>query len=143
MNTALSTLTGKAVTDPKSVIDRGWSCSRTNTTGCRIKTDKVHSICQGVVLSVLQDPKDSAWCVTVEVNSSIWVRYCRLSSVVVKEGQNITSGTLIGDAYKKLMRLEYCTSTESRFPVRVRNKQLYKHDPTPIIFSIKNLSEVI
>ena len=36
--------------------------------------------------------------------------------------------------YKGKMRLEYCTSDQSQFPVRILSRQLYKHDPTPIIF---------
>ena len=139
MNIVLSTLVGERIDNPKSVIEQGWSVSIEANTGCLIRTTLVHSICNGKVLAVELDPKNNTWTVTVEFTSNKWVRYCRLGEVEVSIGQQLKPKDLIGVAYKGLMRLEYCNSEKSQFPVRVLNRQLYKHDPTPIIFGAGNL----
>ena len=141
MNVTLSTLTGTNVENPRSVIDQGFVGNSQSTAGCFIKTQAVYSICNGVVLAVEQDPKDSTWGVTVEADSKHWVRYCCLSAAKVLVGGKISVYDSIGYANKGIMRLEYCTSEKSQFPVRVLNKQLYKCDPTPIIFGVGNLGE--
>lgn len=135
MTTAiLSTLTGTKVTNPRDVITQGYVGNSPASAGCYIKTQVVYSICNGTVLAVERDPNTSTWCVTVWVDSQSWVRYCGLSATNVLVGASISEHSTIGYAYKNIMRFEYCTATKSQFPVRVSNKQLYKCDPTPILF---------
>lgn len=136
MNQVLSILTGKQV--DSSVIDRGYCGNYQEYAGCYIKSDKVYSICNGVVLASEKDPKNDTYSVTVEVDSQCWVRYCYLSQVNVSAGAYLKLEDLVGYSTKNLTRLEYCTANESQFPVRILSKQLYKHDPTPIIFGKVN-----
>ena len=143
MNTdVLSTLTGMTIKDPRSVIDQGYVGSDPLTANCLIRTFEVHSICRGVVLAVEQEPKYNHWCVTVEVDSRRWVRYRSLASAKVKAGQTVTKDTFIGYGYKGMVRFEYCTDQQSQFPVRILEKQLYKQDPSPVLFGTENLGEV-
>lgn len=137
----LSTLTGLTIKDPRSVIDRGFIGNSVTTANCLMKTFEVHSICNGTVLAVEQEPKTNHWCVTVGVNSQQWVRYCGLANSKVKVGQSISIDTFIGYGYKGLMRFEYCTPKTSQFPVRVLNQQFYKQDPSPILFGQEQLLE--
>ena len=141
MNDTLSLLAGKHVDNPRDVIEQGWVGSSPYNTGCLIRTEEVHSICKGTVLSIDKDPKNNTWSITVEVNSQKWVRYCRMASFKVSIGQKLTFNDLLGFSNKGLMRLEYCTPEASQFPVRILKKQLFKHDPTPIIFGIVTLME--
>lgn len=141
MNKTLSTLTGTTVDNPRSVIDQGFVGNSQYTAGCFIKTHKVYSISSGIVLSVSQDPKDSTWGVTIEVTSKQWIRYCCLGATSVLVGRKISTYDVIGYANRGVMRLEYCTSDKTQFPVRVLDKQLYKTDPTPIIFGGTNFGE--
>ena len=143
MNEVLSTLVGIEVNEPSQVIVQGWTVGDTAVTGCVIKLNKAHSICSGMVLAVEKDPKDNTWCVTVEVNSQRWVRYCHLSSAVSIVGQRLKLEDSIGFACNGTIRLEYCTADKSRFPVRIGSRQLYKQDPTPIVFGQEILSEVL
>lgn len=140
MNQILSILTGKQTDE--SVIDQGFIGNNQQTAGCFIKTDLVYSICVGTVLAVERDVKTATWCVTVEIDSQHWIRYCGLSSAKVAAGDRIEISTMIGYAYKHLMKLEYCTSEQSQFPVRILSRQLYKQDPTIILFSLELLTEV-
>lgn len=143
MNTqTLSILTGQEYIELKNVLNQGYSGSSSFNAGCWIKTHEVNSICEGTVIDIGQDPKTARWSVTVEVTSQRWVRYCCLSSVKVKLGYPVSSGTQIGYSYKGLMRFEYCNSDINPFPVRVSMRQLYKHDPTPILIGQLNLDEV-
>ena len=132
MNEFLSILVGKEV--DSSVIEQGFVGNNPYTAGCHIKAQAVCSISTGVVIAVDRDPKDSTWCVTVEVDSKRWVRYCYLSGARVIVGAKISVYDPVGYPYKNKMRLEYCTAEKTQFPVRILNKQLYKTDPTPIIF---------
>lgn len=143
MNEILTTLTGTTVHDPSSIIEQGFLGNSPLTANCLIKAFEIHSICDGTVLTVEMDPKYNTWCITVEVNSQNWIRYWGLADFKVTYGQKITRGTFLGYAHKYKMRLEYCNNVKSQFPVRVSNRQLYKNDPTPIIFGQINLSEVI
>lgn len=133
MNT-LSLLLNTSITNPASVIKQGWSVSTQAMTGCLIKANKVYSISNGVVISIEQDPINDEWSVTVEVTSQKWVRYCLLKSSDLNVGQGIKSSDFVGITANGKVRLEYCTNVNSSFPVRIMSKQLYKHDPTPIIF---------
>ena len=142
-NKIFSMLVGRKLSDNESVIEQGYGGSSQATAGCFIKTQGVYSICNGTVLAVERDPNNSTWCVTVWVNSQQWVRYCYLSSVKVLVGATVSENTPIGYEYKNLMKFEYCTSTKSKFPVRVATQQLYKHDPTPVLSGQITLSEVI
>ena len=135
----LSILTGRRINNPSSVIEQGFVGNSQFTAGCFIKSPKVYSICKGTVLAVEQDPINSTWTITVEVNSQKWVRYCCISSTNITAGSTLNQNDYIGDSYRGLMRLEYCTADKSQFPVRVLSKQLYKQDPTPIIFGQVNL----
>ena len=139
----LSTLTGLTINDPRSVIDRGFLGNSQENAGCLIKTFEVHSICNGTVLAIDKDPKYGNWTITVEVNSQRWVRYCHMASTKVSVGQSLYKDTFLGYGYKGMIQLEYCTATESQFPVRILSKQLYKCDPSPVIFGQENPEEVI
>lgn len=139
----LSQLLGRHVDSSSGVIARGYMGNNTHTAGCLINTNKVFSICTGIVLAVDTDPFNDTITVTVENNSSRWIRYCMLSSANVKVGQTLKISDLIGVGTKSTIQLEYCTSETSKFPVRYLSKQLYKHDPTPVIFGMINLSEAV
>lgn len=144
MNTSiLSVLIGTEVKNPTDVIHKGFTGNNSENAGCWIKAQNVNSICSGVVLAVEKDINSPTWCVTVEVDSQQWVRYCYLSGVKILVGATLSKGTSIGYAYKNLIRFEYCTSSKSQFPVRTTTKQLYKQDPTPVLFGQIKLSEVI
>lgn len=132
MNQVLSILTGKQV--DSSVIDRGYCGNAQQFAGCFIKTDKVYNLCKSVVLASEKDPYDNTYTVTTEVNSQCWLRYCGLKESVVIPGLHLNEKDEIGSSKDGLFRFEYCTSTESQFPVRLLSRQLYKHDPTPVIF---------
>lgn len=140
--TVISQLIGKTVSDITAVVTQGYIGNDTHTAGCKIKTTSVYSICTGTVLDVSRDPYDNTWCVTVENNSQRWVRYCQLSDIEVHAGQHLGQNDLIGSADKGVMRFEYCTTTKSQFPVRYFSRQMYKHDPTPILFGMIWLEEV-
>lgn len=133
MNPTLSILSGHPVDN--SVIDQGFVGNSQQTAGCFIKTLHVNSITTGTVLAVEKDPDTSSWIVTIEFDSSIWIRYCYLSATSCIVGKSVLPGTFIGNSYKGKIKLEYCTSEKSKFPVRIDSKQLYKHDPTFLIFS--------
>lgn len=134
MNATLTTLTGTQVNNPRSIIEQGYNGSSIRTAGCLLKTQFVNSICTGLVLAVGKEPYDNTWSVTVEVNSQKWIRYCNLFICDVNVGQKVQPNDSIGASFKGLMRLEYCTAEKSQFPVRALNRELYKHDPTPVIF---------
>jgi len=142
MNTAvLEILTGMKVNNPRDIIDRGFIGNSSDTAGCLLKTFEVHSICKGIVISIDYENKGT-WCITVEVNSQRWIRYCGLASVKIKSGQTLFTGDFLGYGYRGMMQLEYCTSDVNSYPVRLASKQLYKHDPSPVIFGQENPEEV-
>ena len=136
-NDILSRLVGYNVTDSSKVIEQGWMGSNQYNTGCLIKITAVHSIYDGTVISVEKDPKNNTWSVTVEISSQKWVRYCLLSGVSAIVGTKIKATSLIGYGCNGHMRFEYCTTKKSDFPVRVLKQQLYKQDPTPILFDME------
>lgn len=143
MNTfILSTLTGTNVNKPDQVINQGWHGSQPFMTGCLINTRNVYSICSGIVIDVGIDDKNDLYSITVEYNSVVWVRYCLINKCDVSIGDSVLLGTKIGTPYKKLLRFEYCIKDRSDFPVRIGTKQLYKHDPTPVLFGQELLPEV-
>jgi hypothetical protein len=129
----LSMLIGKSIKDPSHVIKQGWQGTRPFMTGCLIITDDVFSICSGLVVDVGQDEKSSLYSVTVEYEYAVWVRYCQLESCDVAFGDTIERKTRIGTAYNGLLRFEYCSDEFSVFPVRTTDRQMYKHDPMPIL----------
>lgn len=132
MNEVLSTLTGHSVDE--SIIEQGFIGSNQQNAGCFIKAQSIHSICDGIVIAAEKDPSDSTWSVTVEIDNQHWVRYCRLCASSKFVGTKVAPNDLIGYPLNGLMRLEYCTADKSQFPVRILKNQLYKQDPTPIIF---------
>ena len=138
MNEILNILTGQS--DTANVIEQGFNAY---TTGCLIKTKNVYNICKGLVWAIEKDPRDSNWVVTIQTAPNTLIRYAKLSSVDVSIGDRLNISDSIGLAYKGIMRLEYCNSNKSQFPVRILNRQLYKHDPSPIIFGQINPSEEI
>ena len=138
----LSTLTGLTIKEPRTVIDRGFIGNDQATANCLIKTFDIYSICKGLVLAVEQEPKTNHWCVTVETAPQKWIRYRSMASAKVKVGQSISKDTFVGYGYKGMMRFEYCNSKQSQFPVRILDKQLYKQDPSSILFGQENPEEV-
>ena len=141
MNDILSTLVGKEVTNPRTVIEQGFRGKSTDTAGCLMKVYSAFSICSGTILSVDQSPRTDTWCVTINVGVNCWIRYCGLSSTGVLAGAKVKKGDFIGYGNNGHMQLEYCTAEKSNFPVRMSGIQLYKNDPTPIIFAKTNLLE--
>ena len=142
MNTnILSILTGLTDINISKVIKQGWHGGRPFVTGCLINTDNVYSVCQGVVIGIGKDD-NNLYSVTVEYNSQLWVRYCLLKSYSISIGERVLLNTKIGNAYKNTLRFEYCTANKSDFPIRVLNRQLYKHDPAPVLFGQELLTEV-
>jgi hypothetical protein len=133
MNIILSALLNKSIDNPRDVIIQNWKGSPSYVTGCLIKGDSIYSICNGQVLAISQDDK-SLWGVTIQYNSQVWIRYCLLNDYNVSVGQYVYTHDLIGRSSNNMMRLEYCTPDISNFPVREIDIQMYKHDPTPIIF---------
>lgn len=139
----ISTLIGKEIKNPLNVIIQGWHGSQPFMTGCLIKTPEAHSVCEGVVIGIGQDDKNDSYSVTVEYNYLTWVRYCLLDSYDVAIGDTVTIGKTIGKAHKNSIRFEYCTAEVSDFPIRNLNRQLYKQDPTPILFGQEMISGVL
>ena len=143
MNTTiLSTLLGTQVSDVSKVIKQGWQATNPYMTGCLIYTDAVYSICTGTVVEIGKDDKNNLYSVTIEYDYGIWIRYCLLQSYVVAIGDDVSSGTKMGDAYKGVLRFEYCTEEFSVFPYRTEDRQLYKHDPMPILTGEIELPEI-
>lgn len=142
MNDTLSILTGKSIENPRTVLERGFYGVSTDTANCLIKTNNVNCICDSTVLAVGQSPRTNEWCVTTEVGPSRWVRYCGLSSTGVTTGMKLNKKDFIGYSTNGYMRLEYCTKLESNYPVRLLGIQLYKNDPTPIIFTKRNIADM-
>lgn len=138
MTDKFSILLGKEVFVPGDVIQQSYSASSSKNAGCWIRTQDVNSVCSGTVIAVDRD-EDYTWAVTVEIDSRQWVRYCALSSAKVLISSSVEVGTPIGYGYKNLMRFEYCTATKSKYPVRLLRRQLYKNDPTPVLFGQINL----
>lgn len=141
MNQILSILTGNTVDE--SIIEQGYVGNSPYTASCLISTASVYSICNGKVIAVDRDSRYGTWCITVEVDSQHWIRYCKLGSVKVSAGQSLSTGNLLGFAHRNSMRLEYCTSAQSQFPVRILSRQLYKQDPAHILFGQEILAEGI
>lgn len=132
MNPVLSLLTGKNIEDPRLVIMQGFAGKSSETANCKMKVSTAFSICDGTILSI---DKSDTWCVTIDMGVSHWIRYQNLSSTGVLVGQRIHKGDFIGYGDKGFIRLEYCTGEKSNYPVRLKGFQLYKHDPTPILFA--------
>lgn len=141
--TVLSLLTGVSISDPSHVIKQGWQGSRPFMTGCLIITDNVYSICAGTVIDIGVDNKNGLYSVTIEYNYVLWVRYCQLGSCDVAVGDSVSRGTKIGVPHRELLRFEYCTDTFSVFPMRCGTRQLYKHDPMPVLSGDVDLSDPI
>ena len=133
MNEILSILVGREVDE--SVIEQGFIGNSQQSAGCFIKTNYVFGICNGVIIGIDRDPNNSTWSITVEVDSQHWIRYCNISATPLLVGASAQVYDRVGYSTDGLMRLEYCNSDKSKFPVRVGSRQLYKQDPTPIIFS--------
>lgn len=138
----LSTLTGKSVKDLSKVIKQGWQNTRPFMTGCLIYTDNVFSICDGTVIDVGVDDKNNLYSVSVEYEYATWIRYCLLQTCNVSVGDEISIGDKIGSAYKGVLRIEYCTDEFSVFPYRNGDRQLYKHDPMPVLTGEVELPEI-
>ena len=134
MNTDIfSILVGASIDDPSHIIKQGWQGSRPFMTGCLIITDNVFSICEGTVIDIGMDDKNNLYSVTVEYDYDMWIRYCLLDSYTVSVGDSVVLNTPIGTTHNNLLRFEYCTDEFSVFPLRINTRQLYKHDPMPIL----------
>lgn len=137
----ISTLVGATIKDLSHVIKQGWQGTRPFMTGCLIITDNVFSICTGTVAAVGQDEASELYTVTVEYDYVTWVRYCNLQSCDVDFGDRVVRGTKIGNTYKGELRIEYCTDEFSQFVARTTDRQLYKHDPMPVLAGIVSLPD--
>ena len=143
MNTdILSTLLGTKVSDVSKVIKQGWQATRPFMTGCLIYADDVYSISTGTVVEIGKDDKNNLYSVTIEYDYGICIRYCLLQFYNVVVGEEISVGTKIGNAYKGVLRIEYCTEEFSVFTYRNGDSQLYKHDPMPILTGEIDLPEI-
>ena len=137
----ISSLVGNPINDLSHVIKQGWQNSRPFMTGCLIYTDNVFSICSGTVLDVGVDDKNNLYSVSVEYEYATWVRYCLLQTCNVSVGDVLSKDDKIGSTYKGVLRFEYCTDEFSLFPYRTNDRQLYKHDPMPILTGEIELSD--
>lgn len=138
----LSALVGKDIENPRTVIKQGFRGKNTETAGCLMRVYTAYSICDGTVIAVGRSTYNGAWCVTVSIGVDCWIRYCMLSSTGVLKSQKIKKGDFIGYGTDGYIQFEYCTAEKSNYPVRLSGTQLYKHDPTPIIFSKTDISEM-
>ena len=138
----ISTLIGSPVRELSHVIKQGWQNTRPFMTGCLIYTDNVFSICDGIVIGVGHDDKNDLYSVSVEYEYATWVRYCLLQTCNVEVGDRVTKSDKIGSTYKGVLRFEYCTDEFSVFTYRTIDRQLYKHDPMPVLTGEIQLSEI-
>jgi hypothetical protein len=134
MNTDIfSILVGTYIDDPSHIIKQGWHNVRPFMTGCLIIVDVIYSICEGTVVDIGIDDKNNLYSITVEYDYDIWIRYCLLKSCSVSVGDSVAIGTELGITDDGLLRFEYCNDDFSVFPLRINDRQLYKHDPMPIL----------
>ena len=138
----LSGLVGRSVDNFSEVIKQGWHDIRPFMTGCLISTTSAYSICSGTVIDVGKDDKNLTYSVTVEYEYLTWIRYCLLKSCDVEFGDKVSIGTKIGDTYNKVLRFEYCTNDDSRFPTRIGLRCLYKQDPMVILDGSRTLPDI-
>lgn len=137
----LSTLVGTPISDTSAVVLQGWHDSPPYLTGTLIRAASVYSMSTGVVISIGQDDKNNLYSVTIEYNYVTWFRYCLLKTCDIHVGDHVGIGTKIGTASKNTLRFEYCNQVQSDFPMRALGRQLYKQDPTPILFGADVYSE--
>lgn len=137
----LSTIVGASLSDSSKVVIQGWHDSPPYLTGTLISASSVYSMSTGVVIAVGQDDKNDLYSVTVEYNYVTWFRYCLLKTCEVNVGDTVAIGTKIGTTSKDTLRFEYCSQAPSDFPMRALGRQLYKQDPTPILFGADIYSE--
>ena len=135
MNTVLSALTKTNVTNPSEIIIQGYLGNSTGTANCAIKATDIYSISSGLIIALGEDPKKHTFTLTVQADAQHWIRYSNLKQCKRKVGEYIDVESYIGVASGNLVRLEYCTTQESQFPVRELGVTLYKQDPTYLIFA--------
>ena len=99
-------------------------------TGMDLKSLKAYSPIPGDVLYIGED--ESSKCIIMQFDSGTCVMYKNMNSIVVKEGQTIEVGQLLGSCFNylhvDLLRLE-----ESMWPVRVRGRTYFKHNPESLL----------
>ena len=142
MMPVLSALVGKDIENPRTVIEQGFRGKSTETAGCLMRVNTAYSICEGTVIAVGKSVLNNTWCVTISIGTDRWIRYCNLLSTGVLVSKNIKKGDFIGYGTDGYIQFEYCTAEKSNYPVRLLGTQLYKHDPTPILFSKTDISEM-
>lgn len=136
-----SSLYGEPIVDATRLIQQGFvsTPSGKSVTGTILLITKVHSISQGLIIDIGQDPISHLYSVTVEYSSSEWFRYCELQSVDCEIGDGIIPGQFIGIANHGKIRFEYCTLEHSTYIVRLGARVMYKQDPLPILYGEKQL----
>lgn len=131
MEEILSVLLGESVKESRDVIKERWNDSSSPfTSGLVIYGHHCYNICPGKIIAC--GKQSDGYAVSVLVNDTQLVRYTRLHTCDVENGQTLSVNDYIGSSKTSFM-LEYCTSTESRWPVRICNLTFYKHNPEDII----------
>ncbi len=64
-------------------------------TGDPINSKACYGVAAGTVIEVFWS-NSMGWCITVQINSSVRVRYCHMASVAVSVGERVTTSTYIG-----------------------------------------------
>lgn len=130
---AFSKLTRKTITEPADIILQGFTSGDSGAmTGLLVSIDTVYSITEGTVISVDRD-FDGLWVVTVMYAPDKLIRYCLLDSTSLALGTRVIPTDKIGTAHRGKLRLEYCTTEKSQFPVRISDTTYYKQDPMIIM----------
>lgn len=97
-------------------------------TGDPINSRACYGVTEGTVSQVFWSDS-MGWCVTIQINSTVRVRYCHMGSIAVVSGQRVDSNTYIGHMG--------ATGTEARgevhlhFEVWVLQKDWVRTDPEP------------
>lgn len=103
-------------------------------TGVDLEATQVYSLYDGVVVKI---GKNNLGCsVIVQTGSSFCISYGNLKDVSLREGQSISSGDVLGSVDKKV-HVEYYTTKQSSWPVRVGTRTWYKNDTSEILYTKK------
>lgn len=111
-------------------LDPNFKKYRGYHTGVDIIAASVYNLCPGVV--VLCGKESIGQIVIVQYDLNNCISYRGFESVAVTEGQFVDTYQYLGHVKSKL-HVDYITSGENVWPVRIGDQTLYKHDPTDII----------
>lgn len=109
-------------------------------TGVDVEGSEIYAYQSGVVIQI-GDLDDGLKAVVIQYTANISLRYANMSSLLIKMGDVIKPGELIGIA-KKFVHFEYLSKTKenSMWPVRVGTMTYFKHDPELIFDDVVKLN---